>query len=876
MKRVAPCPFLAFALLACLSLGGLSPAQGQFLLWQYEDIATDLRQSGAHPDLHLAPNGVWHMSFWSTETERLYYARRNGPAQPWVIVPVPDQGLFGLRSSITTDAQGRVHIAYISEQSDQAFLRYARLENGAWTFESPYPESHIGKYGPDETIPGNIQHSLDIFLRSDGQPSILFFNGRFDNVASCAGIDLTYLNYRLDLNLVNRQSSGAWGFFNFPNLPYSGPGTCLNNGDRFGEFCQMLQSGGNYYAIGNALHNHDLMLWETQSPQLNAWQTWIADSVRRVFPTNTLAFFREGYTHISGSLMGDSVLHLAYGLSNFYGQEPEIANRQTFFYSRVRLDSLGDPLYRPYYFRFQPSNTPRQFFSIAHISRDSVAIAYQSRSSGRCIVALTPDGGRTWGQDSIAQILTASRMHLLRSADSLHLFIHDELRDELLEFSSDRATSTWKQKRATRTERRGEALASRVLRNGSDDEVYIAYTESSEDRLYVARRVQGQWSSSLVAQGGGLASPAIFTLSSGRNGLAYVSREDETLRLAAEQANGSWALSTPDSSRQPRDLQALRVGDTLHFVFFDAANRDLLHLRGREGGPWLAQVIDSSSQIVGTQPSLQADAAGRLHVAYLDPFSGKLRYALRQGGSWIREDLSNPGEYTPSFPSLSLSSGGQPLVGFRDGAQNRIFIAEKQGSTWSIAPVATEVSTQIGAPLRLLVDEKDRPWILYNFSATSQGLRLSRRADGGEWLAVSVNANGAEIAGQFGFHLAGNDFYIPGKKNQTGNRGLGLLSAPEGVKTLAEASLMLAAPSLSPNPSDGALRISFGNPATQPVSVRLYNLEGQLLHVVMEERSLPAGETEIRWQAEGLAPGIYVCQIQTPAHLYALKWVLVR
>lgn len=60
-----------------------------------------------------------------------------------------------------------------------------------------------------------------------------------------------------------------------------------------------------------------------------------------------------------------------------------------------------------------------------------------------------------------------------------------------------------------------------------------------------------------------------------------------------------------------------------------------------------------------------------------------------------------------------------------------------------------------------------------------------------------------------------------------------------------------------PNPFRDATMLRFVNPATQYVSLRLYNSQGQEIIVFINEE-LRAGVYEVEWNASGFEPGLYI------------------
>lgn len=60
-----------------------------------------------------------------------------------------------------------------------------------------------------------------------------------------------------------------------------------------------------------------------------------------------------------------------------------------------------------------------------------------------------------------------------------------------------------------------------------------------------------------------------------------------------------------------------------------------------------------------------------------------------------------------------------------------------------------------------------------------------------------------------------------------------------------------------PNPSHGQLTIEYALPQTSPVSLKVYNLSGQLVADLVNSEQMP-GIYSVKWDASGLASGVYI------------------
>lgn len=845
----------------------------QFLTWDYENILTDVETSGAYPDMALDSDGNLHVSFWKRGENRLSYAFRDKSTGLWDIETIPDIGNYGFRSSITVDNQGDVHIAYLLDDAGNSQLRYVSNKTGSWVVEALFSEQVIGPYGSDLLFPSHIQPSLDLFIQANGEPALMFFDGLIRGYATCSNQSF-YSDYELNLKILRRQLNGTWVDFEFDPVAYTDGSSCFNGTERVGEYCQLFtRSNGQFIAIANSIHNKDLLLFESNPGSLENWSSTRLDSLERFLATFG---FYEGFDFIHGSLSNDSILHLAYRSSNFYGNLPVNPAKQHMFYTQVNLNTLHDSAYQSLHYSFPTNSVPRSYLSITHHSNDDIILSYINDLSGELVVAESSDGGNNWVQDSLYAISTNADIQMDIFGDSLFLMIYDAQKDGLRLSSKKLGETDWQHQVVTLSESRGNSMSSGVKRIAGDDRIYVAYDESGRDQLYFGERVNGMWSHETVDSAGfGISSISMVIDGQNQPCIAYAFESNQTLRLS-HRGGSTWTTEIIDANSIPIDIVLAAHMDSLHILYYDISEGVLSYARGQAGGQWVIQVLDSSSLIVGQRPDLTVGVDGSLHASYVDAFQSKIRYAHRSpSGIWSIEDISEAQDHSPTFNSIQVSSSGIPHVAFRDASVDSIFLAVRESDgSWTSERIVGEDVSQIGIPLKLLVDENDRPWILYNYTSFKDEMRLIRRDQQGTWHTVSVGNNQAEIANVFDFHLVDEDFYIIGKQNELGNKGLGLLYAERGVNTSIETWLEAHQVNIFPNPSDQEFNLTYTATSTEALTVEIYNLDGRLLHTILETSTLPIGTHHFSWSAHDLLPGIYLIQMKTNDMLANKKWVL--
>jgi hypothetical protein len=791
-------------LLGCLTGISLS---AQSLNWVAQNIITDTQQSGANPAMEMDAGGNLHVTFWRDTDDRLIYARRDYASRSWTYEPLTTPGTFGYESALTLGADGRVHVAFLQNAGGLAGLRYARRDlDGSWTVEALPVSNHLGAYGQSLNMPSYVQHSVDIHLLASGQPAVAFFDGEIRSSAPCASARNRFApsDYDLELQVVVRQADGSWLSQPLPDVPNKNLSGCLADGDRFGEFCQFFSLPGNRtYLLTTSFYNHEVLWFNTTDPELGSWTYEVADSTDRVFNFLDDRHHGETFQFVDGDLTGDSLVHLAYSISDYYGFGFPFTNRQPYLYARFHPDSLARPGYEPYYFQFGPADRLRSQFTLTAAGPDTVFLFFYDGANDQVRLQTSVTAGQFWNESVVADIRTSATMHSALYADSLYLLVYDRAGDYLQLLVRHRNGGAWRFEDASINELRGESLSSYVRRVGNDDEINLAFSEAQSGQVFWGEKVGGNWTFEPVSEAG---EDAYYTsLAETVSGpvVAYVLEEVGELWVA-DRSGGTWTSYLVDDAAQPRDPVLRIARDSLHLCYYDAVGGQLKYARAAQtAGPWALSVLDSSSAIVGQRPAMVVDSSGALHISYSDGLNATLKYARRDlSGNWSVEAVTVPLNFNPALSDIELYSDGQPAILFRDATANSIFLAEKaSGGSWTVENVLSEGANLLGFPLDLGISPGDRPWAVFNFSSLSDEVRIARRDDAGNWEQLLVNNNSFELANSFDFHFVENDLYLIGRKNQVNNQGLGLLFAEEGLILSPEAPETPFSLRLFPQPS---------------------------------------------------------------------------
>ena len=850
------------------------PGQAQLLNWSYHDILSDEQASGASPKFVVDDLGNVHATYWDRRADVLMYGIREFNSGVWTFEQVaPGLVSYGFASALAVDGNGLVHIAFFDRNiNNEAELRYATNASGNWIWEVPAGTEIFGPYGTDFVAPRLAQASIDIELTPDGRPLIAVYDGSTRANAFCPALPYPlYIQYDLHPIVLEKTLAG-WQQYDLPDVPNKGTPGCLPEGDRFGEFSQIIpRAGGRYLLLTNSVHNHELLLFRSEAGQLNNWEYQVIDSTKRLQGGNIPLF--ETFEHPTYLLQRDTVLHLTATVSDQYGFGNN-GIRNALVYYQLRPDSLGASTFRVRSTRtLGTSNLYRTYQSLAAKGPDTIFISYVNRITNVLQVQRTNNGGATWINDTLATVKTNTRLGSHVFGDSLFVWVYDEVKDGLIEMATHVNTGEVSSRYVTRTEQRGRLVASQVRRQGNEDELLIAFTEDFSEQLLFGRRTSGGWAYSAVTSLPGISSLALTYSDQGDGEILFSGGEPESV-FFARQTGSSWAV-TQVLGRGLRNLFIHEGTDSTYAAGYDPAAGELVWMsKPVNGSVWTSRVFDNSQAPTGQSPVIR-ERNGTLYLGYVNLANNLVRLATRQQGQgWTFEDVTQPFNYNPQNLDMRIDSTGQAVLAFKDASTDRIIFAERTNGIWGASPIPTDPGNLIGNPLHLLLDSKGRPWILYNFPDIQDELRLLRRDAAGVWQGVSVLNNQGQVANRFDFHLVGDDFYIIGKKNATRDEGLAYLFAEDGVRTLMAQPAPGIALTVVPNPAGDFSELTWEAGQPGDMEWQLYNLQGQMLHYGGAWTS--QGIQRLELPVQELPAGSYLVALRQGGRVGHARLVIIR
>ncbi|MCI4668992.1 MAG: T9SS type A sorting domain-containing protein [Bacteroidia bacterium] len=857
------------------------PGFGQFINWQFENISDDLEESGANPHLIADPLGNLHLTYWKKNLDRLVYGiRRNGSGN-WIFQDVPDTGTFGYKSAIKVNNQGIVYIAYFKNQGGDASLSIATYDGSNWTFEDASEGNTVGVYGYDASFPTLVQPSIDLEFDQFDEPVILYFNSFYSRIKDCRNdpnIDRIYSQYRMDMNMAVRRGPNAWEEVQFPELAYFGSQPCVENGDRFGEYCNIIKADDStYLAITTSMHNNELLLYRSTDDSLKTWSRHVLDRTSRLFSILNSHFY-ETFGYIDAQMSNDSTLHLTYNISNHYGYARRIfLSRLSYFYSRVNINRLDEVGYQPYIYNHSPT-TLAAFENTLLVKGDSnITVAFFERLKSLALSANSRDGGQTWDLDTLSGFATNAPFQSALVGDTAYIMAYFSPGDRLIMAKRDLDDSSWILEDVTQTQTTGQGISSVVFEENGNRNTYIATQTDQTDRLLFAANSGPSWDFEEVdVTEGGLAEASMYLDDQNTPSIAYMAQDSLEIRLATRLSQGNWGIEVVSDTSLGKDITALYENGNSHLIFFNLSGGYLEHLYRASGqNNWQSTIVDSSSSIVGSAAKAVLDENGGLHVSYIDLINFTVKYAyLPKGGVWTSQDVINSGQYSPKSVAIALDTLGTPNIVFADGQKDTLFYLYPVNQTWNIDRLEGEFTDFSGDAIGLLVDDQNQAWVLYNYQTFIQDLRLFYRQANGFWQQVSITNNQAEISNSFDFFRFGDDLYISGKKNQTNNTGLGLLYAENGILADWEGGSDETALKIYPNPSKGIVKIAWGdNLINTSANINVYNLSGQILYHKGVYGITPGTETEL--DLGNLDAGVFILQVQLDDKSYTRRLVLL-
>ena len=289
-------------------------------------------------------------------------------------------------------------------------------------------------------------------------------------------------------------------------------------------------------------------------------------------------------------------------------------------------------------------------------------------------------------------------------------------------------------------------------------EPIIAYYDSTESALKVAERVEifdtPAWSSRTIEADGSVGTnPSLALSSTGVPWVAYRDSSDDEIRVA-RRLNGVWTDESGVSNGERPSLAFLRGASTPGLAFFEPGTTEAKFAsRDSMFGVWFPTPIETSGD-VGRSPSFAVNFDNLRGVAYEDrDGADSLRFAQSTNGTtWSHELVDATGQ--PRDPSLA-SFGSKFAVAYEDSSAGSLRYAyQDEAGNWT-SELVDAGTGETGRTPSLAFDDRGVAHVVYRDNAGSN-LRYARRAPTGSWDLAILEAGSTGFDPSLAVDLFGN------------------------------------------------------------------------------------------------------------------------
>jgi hypothetical protein len=284
----------------------------------------------------------------------------------------------------------------------------------------------------------------------------------------------------------------------------------------------------------------------------------------------------------------------------------------------------------------------------------------------------------------------------------------------------------------------------------------IATAAASGEQLLHAWHDGVKWQSEIVEEliAYGIYASLALDPNTGQPSASYLNVHDgASLKYGRREATG-WTMQTVDRRGEAGPSNALQMDrqtGSLHAAFGDS-DAGALRYAWRDAGGWRVETVGSREDADGWWWVWSVDVAvgqdGRPHIAWVQQLLKEqtsdyvLRYTHYDGVAWHTDTITTASHI--EAVSLALDSTDLPQLIFR--SQYQLYYTWLDGVEWQVSTV----DNTDGETASLLLDNDDRPHVLYTYLYTSPHLVYGRLEAGG-WLTETVDS---ADAGRFGHALA--------------------------------------------------------------------------------------------------------------------------
>ena len=294
-----------------------------------------------------------------------------------------------------------------------------------------------------------------------------------------------------------------------------------------------------------------------------------------------------------------------------------------------------------------------------------------------------------------------------------------------------------------------------------------------------------------------------------------------------------------------------------------------------KSGTWNTSSVDTVGE-VGSFSSIALDNSGFLHISYKDGTNGNLKYTHREV-IWTFEIVDSIGD-VGWFTSLVLDGNGNSHISYYDATNGDLKYAIKNGGIWNTQVV--DSVGNVGMYTSIEVDLNGIPNISY-YDLTNEDLKYAYLDPGLGWVLQTVDSTGNV------------GLWTSISLNQGRHPCIAYYSEDSGLKYACSASVgveeKINPPTTdqkvrlfhsSSNPFTNSTAISFGLPVSAPVTLRIYDMTGRIVRVLVEGEK-EEGFNSVVWdgrdeRGEPVGAGVYFYKLDTTQFQATRKMTYIR
>ncbi len=823
--------------------------------FQLEILLQDTLQDGQYPSAVVDTNGNLRFIYYNAYQDKLlrgtYFVSSDSVGK---LLPVnPDlQAGYGYPAKLFINSQGKIFCAYMQNVAGRMSPWLAeQLPDGSWKNER-LTNTTYGQYGTTYRYqPLWTQASIDLFVdSSETRKLAAFFSGSFD---------LATFSYDMKLYLASYDGTN-WNITKTPNMSVWNPANPIAiqqegiNGERLGEFCNIIRDSTDKFSVFcSGSINGNLVKTYGNYGNPAQWQYEFIDSVLGIVPTLSDEQRRNACFQGVDAVKKDSLTHLVYAVGTRTGS-PTTVPASLFSVSYKKF--LKDSLVLSSYIVSPGTNDFVLHPEILPYSQDTLLATYANLSRKKYYFAFSTDSGKTWTKYPIYSTRFPDQKTALLLRDSLiFVLLYDNEKQALVLLKKNLnslSDTLWQSKILTRTRLYGNEIASDFLMQNNTEKYLATFTENISGGIFLKTNSRF---SSFDLPDKQYYSPAVLALDTANYYISYTDGTTNLLKLASALNGNLPNIEVVDFSTNGFAPSLVYRNGSLYIAF---ASSDGIRLANKTGASWNYEIIDSS----GIYPRLFL-YQNSLHCLYYSWDSSAIFLAKKQAGNWQKTRISDS-LVSPTPDAYDVYVLGDTLhIAFRSD-QNKVYYVSLQNGVPRSFLLNLPEQAILATRLRIVADNRQRPWIIYSVQDDQARLGLGFFNDS-TWYAVNLLH---PVLPPFSAKILDDKLHIIAKYKQDSISALAWLVSDSlsnyfsGTYSGLEFTENLPEICLYPNPAKDHIFLQ----APETSHLKLYNLAGKSLNF-----SCQNGRIDF-----DLPPGIYFLSGKTAEGIYWTKKFIVR